>query len=77
MVSEMQTDFSTVTDDDYDGVDVTYINGTTWAEETVQCRLPGNPTPLKIEAYRADGVGNPDHAYQIGMRRLRNTSCSA
>lgn len=71
MVSELQTDFSTVTDDDYDGVDVTYINGTTWAEETVQCRLPGNPTPLKIEAYRADGVGNPDHAYQIGMRRLR------
>ncbi|HIF6261525.1 TPA: host specificity factor TipJ family phage tail protein [Raoultella ornithinolytica] len=71
MVSEMQTDFSTVTDDDYDGVDVTYINGTTWAEETVQCRLPGNPTPQKIEAYRADGVGNPDYAYQIGMRRLR------
>ncbi|MHB2213348.1 host specificity factor TipJ family phage tail protein [Raoultella ornithinolytica] len=70
MVSELQTDFSTVTDDDYDGVDVTYINGTTWAEETVQCRLPGNPTPQKIEAYRADGVGNPDHAYQIGMRRL-------
>nr|WP_303626827.1 host specificity factor TipJ family phage tail protein [Klebsiella pneumoniae] len=71
MVSEMQTDFSTVTDDDYDGVDVTYINGTTWAEETVQCRLPGNPTPQKIEACRADGVGNPDHAYQFGMRRLR------
>lgn len=71
MVSEMQTDFSTVTDDDYDGVDVTYINSTTWAEETVQCRLPGNPTPLKIETYRADGVGNQDHAYQIGMRRLR------
>ncbi|HHT0431659.1 TPA: host specificity factor TipJ family phage tail protein [Raoultella ornithinolytica] len=70
MVSEMQTDFSTVTDDDYDGVDVTYINSTTWAEETVQCRTPGNPTPMKIEAYRADGVGNPDHAYQIGMRRL-------
>ncbi|HGW2952179.1 TPA: host specificity factor TipJ family phage tail protein [Raoultella ornithinolytica] len=70
MVSELQTDFSTVTDDDYDGIDVTYINGTTWAEETVQCRLPGNPTPQKIEAYRADGVGNPDHAYQIGMRRL-------
>ena len=70
MVSELQTDFSTVTDDDYDGVDVTYINSTTWAEETVQCRLPGNPTPLKIEAFRADGVGNPDHAYQIGMRRL-------
>ncbi|QRU52057.1 host specificity factor TipJ family phage tail protein [Klebsiella oxytoca] len=70
MVSELQTDFSTVTDDDYDGVDVTYINDTTWAEETVQCRLPGNPTPQKIEAYRADGVGNPDHAYQIGMRRL-------
>lgn len=66
----LQTAFIAPSDDDYDGVDVTYINGTTWAEETVQCRTPDNPTPLKIEDYTLDGVLDQDRAYQIGMRRL-------
>ncbi|HBV2442638.1 TPA: kinase [Klebsiella pneumoniae] len=70
MVEELQTDFTAPNDDDYDGVDVTYINSTTWAEETVQCRTPGNPTPVKVEDYTLDGVGEEDRAYQIGMRRL-------
>lgn len=67
---ELQTSFKAPSQDDYDGVDVTYINGTTWAEETVQCRLPGNPTPMKIENYTLDGVLDQDRAYRIGMRRL-------
>lgn len=67
---ELQTSFKAPSQDDYDGVDVTYINGTTWAEETVQCRLPGNPTPLKVESYKLDGVLDQDRAYRIGMRRL-------
>lgn len=66
----LQTSFSVPSEDDYDGVDVTYINGTTWAEETVQCRTPDNPTPVKIESYTLDGVTDADIAYQIGMRRL-------
>ncbi|HAU4359700.1 host specificity factor TipJ family phage tail protein [Klebsiella oxytoca] len=70
MSEELQTAFSPPSDDDYDGVDVTYINGTTWAEETVQCRTSDNPTPVKIENYTLDGVLNKDDAYQIGMRRL-------
>jgi hypothetical protein len=70
MTEELQTGFSAPSDDDYDGVDVTYINGTTWAEETVQCRTTDNPTPVKIEDYKLDGVLNRDHAWQIGMRRL-------
>lgn len=70
MTEELRTDFTAISADDYYGVDVTYINGTTWAEETVQCRMPGNPTPVKIEDYTLDGVLNRDHAYQIGMRRL-------
>lgn len=70
MTEELQTAFTARSDDDYDGVDVTYINGTTWAEETVQCRTSDNPTPKKIEDYRLDGVLDPDRAYQIGMRRL-------
>ncbi|HBL7061455.1 TPA: kinase [Klebsiella oxytoca] len=70
MEEELQTDFTAPSDDDYDGVDVTYINGTTWAEETVQCRTTDNPTPVKIEDYTLDGVLDQNHAYQIGMRRL-------
>lgn len=70
MTEELQTTFSAPSADDYDGVDVTYINGTTWSEETVQCRAPDNPTPRKIESYTLDGVLDPNRAYQIGMRRL-------
>ncbi|MBA7935633.1 kinase [Klebsiella sp. RHBSTW-00215] len=70
MTKELQTGFTAPSADDYDGVDVTYINGTTWAEETVQCRTSDNPTPVKIEDYQLDGVLNRDRAYQIGMRRL-------
>ncbi|MCG8709277.1 kinase [Brenneria sp. 4F2] len=71
MTEELQTTFSTPSSDDYDGVDVTYINSTTWAEETVQCRLPDNPAPSKIEDYTLDGVLDQDRAYRIGMRRLQ------
>ncbi|HEI8943192.1 host specificity factor TipJ family phage tail protein [Citrobacter freundii] len=67
---ELQTAFKAPSQDDYDGVDVTYINGTTWAEETVQCRLSGNPTPVKVEDYKLEGVVDKDRAYRIGMRRL-------
>jgi hypothetical protein len=70
MVEELQSGFTVPSDDDFDGVDVTYINGVTWAEETVKCRTPDNPTPVKIENYKLDGVLSQDHAYQIGMRRL-------
>jgi hypothetical protein len=67
---DLQTSFVAPSDDNYDGVDVTYINGTTWADETVQCRTSDNPTPVKIEDYTLDGVIDRDRAYQIGMRRL-------
>lgn len=68
--SELTTSFKAPNEDDYDGVDVTYINQLTWAEETVQCRLPGNPTPVKVESYTLDGVLDQNRAYRIGMRRL-------
>lgn len=67
---ELQTAFKAASQDDYDGVDVTYINGTSWAEETVQCRTADNPTPSKVESYTLDGVLDQDRAYRIGMRRL-------
>jgi len=70
MIEELETAFTAPSDDDYDGVDVTYVNGTTWAEETIQCRTSDNPTPRKIEQYTLDGVLDQNIAYRIGMRRL-------
>ncbi|EPL0394402.1 host specificity factor TipJ family phage tail protein [Enterobacter ludwigii] len=68
--AELTTSFKAPNEDDYDGVDVTYINELTWAEETVQCRLSDKPTPVKVENFQLDGVLNQDRAYRIGMRRL-------
>lgn len=67
---ELTTTFTAPSSDDYDGVDVKYINNTTWAEETLQCRWPDNPTPANIESYTLDGVTDQNRAYRIGMRRL-------
>ena len=69
-VEEMQTSFRVPSEDDFDGVDVKYINPVTWAEETVQCRTPENPFPRKTEAYTIDVVMTADRAWRIGMRRL-------
>lgn len=69
-VEEMKTSFRAHSDDDYDGVDVTYINQVTWAEEIVQCRTTDNPVPRKVESYSLGIVMTADRAYRIGMRRL-------
>ena len=69
-LEEMETAFTAPSDDDYGGVDVTYINGITWAEETVQCRTADNPVPVKVEGYTIRVAMSPDRAYRIGMRRL-------
>ena len=67
---ELTTTFTAPSSDDYDGVDVKYINSATWAEETVQCRWPDNPTPSNLASYTLDGVTDQNRAYRIGMRRL-------
>jgi len=66
----LATSFTAPGPDDFDGVDVTYIDEVTWAAETVECRLPGSDTPMKVETFELKGVGNRNRAYRIGMRRL-------
>lgn len=66
----LQSAFKAPSEDDIDGVDVTYTSATTWAEETVQCRIPDNPTPRKIESMKLDGVVDRDRVWRIGMRKL-------
>lgn len=57
--------------EDYDGVQVTYIDGRSWTEETVDCQLPGEVVGIKIEKVTAEGITDRNKAYQLGMRRRR------
>lgn len=56
--------------DKFYGVDVTFTNRVTWAEETIECRLPG-VTGVKVEKVKAIGIMDRKKAWQFGMRRLR------
>jgi len=56
--------------DDFDGVDAEYFDHTTWATETVQCRLPGD-AGTRVEKIKVEGVTNRDRVWRIGMRRRR------
>ena len=62
--------FSSVRPDDADGVDVEYTDGSTWAQETVECRLPGD-AGNKVETIKLDGVTDRTRAWRIGMRYRR------
>lgn len=59
-----------VTEDDFDGVDVEYTDGTTWQVETVECRLPGD-LGLRTEKVRIEGISDETRAWRYGMRRRR------
>lgn len=56
--------------EEFDGVDVTFTDASTWTESTVPCRLPGD-AGAKVEKITAVGVTDRTKAYQIGMRRRR------
>ncbi|MDN4511435.1 host specificity factor TipJ family phage tail protein [Pseudomonas sp. 2,4-D] len=70
MVARLIRKFTTVRPDDYDGVDVEYMDEDTWQKETVKCRLPGDQG-LKTEKITLRGVINRDRAWRIGMRQRR------
>lgn len=63
------TEFEMISDDETDGIDVEYLDQTTWRIETVRCMEPGS-LGLKIEKIRADGIIDRDRAYRFGMRDL-------
>ncbi len=67
---ELTSTFTAPGQDDFDGVDVKYVDSHTWSEETVPCRL-GDSLGLKIDSITVDGVVDRDRAWRIGMRALR------
>lgn len=69
MTSELSASFTAPSPDDFDGVDVQYLDQYTWRKETVSCRLPGS-LGLKVDKIVLDGVTDRVRAYRIGMRQL-------
>jgi len=70
MTSELQCPFTAPSPDDFDGVDVEYIDQYTNRKETRPCRLPGS-LGLKVDKIQLDGVSDETRAWRIGMRQLR------
>jgi len=68
MTEELERDFSALGPDDFDGVDVEYVDENTWAVETVKCRLPGD-VGRKVEKITAEGIINRTRAWRLGMRQ--------
>lgn len=70
MTEELNIQFEALRGDDYDAVDVDYIDPDSWQTATVPCRLPGDAA-RRIQKITAPGVTSRDKAYQIGMRQRR------
>lgn len=70
IIGNLTRKFTTVRPDDYDGVDVEYVDESTWQKETVKCRLPGD-VGAKTEKITLQGVINRDRAWRIGIRQRR------
>ena len=70
MTDELRVGFITPGSNDFSGVDVEYQSSTTWAVETVPCRIDGLEA-LKVETIKLDGVTDRNIAWRYGMRKLR------
>ena len=70
LTKELTASFTAPGQDDFDGVDVKYVDPRTWSEETVPCRI-GESLGLKVDTITLDGVLDRDRAWRIGMRTLR------
>jgi hypothetical protein len=70
MTEQLKRNFSLPAPDDYDGVDIKYVDETTHATELVRCRLPGD-LGLTVQTVTLKGVTNRDRAWRIGMRTRR------
>lgn len=67
---DLKRQFTAITADEFDGVDVEYIDGKTWQKETVECRLPGDQG-VRVQKITVEGVTDRTHAWRLGMRQRR------
>lgn len=72
MTEELVMESDLKSANDFDGVQVTYQDSTTWTEEVVDCRLPSDPLQgMRVDKISAPGITDRNKAYQFGMRRRR------
>lgn len=62
MTEQLKRNFSLSAPDDYDGVDIKYVDEITRATELVRCRLPGDQG-LTVQTVTLKGVTNRDRAW--------------
>lgn len=62
--------FTLIKPDDFDGIDVEYMNGVSWQVATVECRLPGDQG-RRVQKITADGITDETRAWRLGMRQRR------
>lgn len=62
--------FTLIKPDDFDGVDVEYMDGVSWQVATVECRLPGDQG-RRVQKITADGITDETRAWRLGMRQRR------
>lgn len=72
MTEPLVRQFQAPSPDDFDGVDVEYLDADVWAVRTVECRLPGD-IGRKVEKLSLEGVTDRTRAWRIGMRQRRAT----
>ncbi|MNJ30129.1 hypothetical protein D3C77_247190 [compost metagenome] len=70
MTKPLKREAEHITEDDFDGVDVEYTDGTTWQVETEPCRLDGD-LGLRVEKIKVEGISDRIRAWRYGMRRRR------
>ena len=70
MTENLKRSFASIRPDEFDGVDVTYLDPTTFVEKVIECRLSGD-LGFKAEQIRADGITDETRAWRYGMRRRR------
>lgn len=70
MASALRRQIVAYNPDDYDGVDVEYTSATSWQQELVQCRLPGD-VGVRVQKLKLEGVTDKTRAWRIGMRQRR------
>ncbi len=70
MTAPLRRTFRKKSHDDYDGVEVEFMNAETWTKETIMCLLPGD-LGANPERIRVIGATHPTKAWRIGMRRRR------
>ena len=70
MIGPLKRQWQAYDPDEFNGVDVEFVNAASWDTEVVECRLSGD-AGTRVEKFSIDGVTDRTRAWRIGMRERR------